>query len=99
MSKWKDYEDTRNYDAEAIGMVRPLSDGQCYSLYDIVLRKLKMSNSDTRDNELKAVKKAIETRKYIDVYRLQSIQTGFRGNMAQDARPKDGQTDVNRKKV
>ena len=99
MSKWKDYEDTRNYDGEAIGMVRPLSDGQCYSLYDIVLRKLKMSNSDTRDKELKAVKKAIETRKYIDVYRLQSIRTGFKGNMAQNARPKDGQTDVNRKKV
>lgn len=99
MSKWKDYEDTRNYDAEAIGMVRPLSDGQCYSLYDIVLRKLKMSNSPSRDKELQSVKMAIKARRDLDYYRLRSIESGFRGNMAQDARPKDGQTDVNRKKV
>ena len=100
MSRWKEPKESfRNYKLEANDMVKPLSDNQCYSLYDIVLRKLKMSNSEDRDKELKAVKKAIETKKYIDVYRLQSIRTGFKGQMAQNARPKDGQTDVNRKKV
>tara|TARA_R100000541_G_scaffold58105_3_gene68964 strand:- start:1716 stop:2012 length:297 start_codon:yes stop_codon:yes gene_type:complete len=97
--KWKEVEDIRDYDSEARNLIRPLSNAECYNLYDIVLRKLKMSNSDSRDKELKAVKKAIESVSYIDKYRLKSIQTGFRGNMAQNARPKDGQTDVNRKKV
>ena len=52
MSKWKEYEDIRDYDSEARNLIRPLSSNQCYDLYDIVLRKLKMSNSPTRDKEL-----------------------------------------------
>ena len=99
MSKWKEYEDIRDYDSEARNLIRPLSSNQCYDLYDIVLRKLKMSNSPSRDKELQSVRMAIKARRDLDMYRLRSIETGFRGNMAQDARPKDGQTDVNRKKV
>jgi hypothetical protein len=99
MSKWKDYEDIRDYDSEARNLIRPLSDNQCYDLYDIVLRILKRSNSPTRDKELQSVRMAIKARRGLDIYRLRSIETGFKSSMAQDARPKDGQTDVNRKKV
>jgi len=97
--KWKETEDVRDYDSEARNLIRPLSNNQCYDLYDIVLKKIKMSNSDRRDKELNAVKKAIENLSNIDRYRLKAIMTGYKGSMAQDARPKDGQTDVNRKKV
>ena len=97
--KWKETEDVRDYDSEARNLIRPLSNSQCYDLYDIVLKKIKMSNSVRRDKELNAVKKAIENLSNIDRYRLKAIMTGYKGSMAQDARPKDGQTDVNRKKV
>jgi len=97
--KWKETEDVRDYDSEARNLIRPLSNSQCYDLYDIVLKKIKMSNSDRRDKELSAVKKAIENRNNIDKYRLKSIMAGYQSSMAQDARPKDGQTDVNRKRV
>jgi len=99
MSKWKEYEDIRDYDSEARNLIRPLSNNQCYDLYDIVLRKLKMSNSPSRDKELQSVRMAIKARSGLDIYRLKAVETGFKGNMAQNARPKDGQTDVNRKKV
>ena len=97
--KWKETEDVRDYDSEARNLIRPLSNSQCYDLYDIVLKKIKMSNSDRRDKELSAVKKAIENRNNIDKYRLKAVMNGYKGSMAQDARPKDGQTDVNRKRV
>jgi hypothetical protein len=99
MGKWRQQEDTRSYDHEAYEMVKDLNTSQCYDLYDIVLKKLKQSNSETRDKELQAVKRAIESRRSLDVYKLDRIKNGFKGQMAQDARPKDGQTDVNRKKV
>ena len=99
MSKWKEYEDIRDYDSEARNLIRPLSDGQCYDLYDIVLRKLKMSNSPSRDKELQSVRMAIKARSGLDIYRLKAVETGFKGNMAQNARPKDGQTKINKRKV
>ena len=99
MGKWRQQEDTRSYDHEAYEMVKELNTSQCYDLYDIVLKKLKQSNSETRDKELQAVKRAIESRRSLDVYKLDRIKNGFKGQMAQDARPKDGKTDVNRKKV
>jgi len=101
MSRWNDkvLVDARDYGAEARNLIRPLSDSQCYNLYDIVLKKLKMSNSETRDNELKAVKNAIDNRRHIDSYRLRSIETGFKSDMAQNGRPKDGQTKINNRKV
>jgi len=97
--KWKETEDVRDYNSEARNLIRPLSNTQCYHLYDIVLKKIKMSNSDRRDKELSAVKKAIENRHNIDKYRLKSIMSGYQSSMAQDARPKDGQTDVNKRRV
>ena len=101
MSKWNDKEpiESRDYAAEARNLIRPLSNSQCYNLYDIVLKKLKMSNSESRDKELRAVQTAVENRYNIDVYRLRSIQTGFKSEMAQNARPKDGQTKINKRKV
>lgn len=95
----KQYEDNRNYDLEANDMVKGLGSNQCYALYDIVLKKLQQSNSETRDKELLAVKKAIESRKDLDMYILLRLKNGFKGEMAEKARPKDGQTDLNRKKV
>jgi len=96
--KWEEQEYVRDYDSEARNLIRPLSNTQCYDLYAIVLKKLQMSNSIRRDKELKAVKKVIENRDNIDTYRLKSIIIGH-SEMSRNARPKDGQTDVNRKKV
>ena len=97
--KWKEYEDTRNYNQEANELTKKLSPNQCYELYDIVLKKLKRSNSETRDKELSAVKESIERKKNIDIYRLRSIKNGYKSEMAQTARAKDGQARVSRKKV
>ncbi len=97
--KWKDYEDTRDYTREAYELIKGLSDNQCYYLYEIVLKKLKMSNSETRDKELKAVKHVIEKKTTIDIYRLRSIRDGYKSEMAQNARAKDGNARVSRKKV
>ena len=97
--KWEEYEDTRDYNQEANELIKKLSDNQCYELYDIVLKKLKKSNSETRDKELKAVKHVIEKKKTIDIYRLRSIRDGYKSEMAQNARAKDGNARVSRKKV
>jgi len=97
--KWEEYEDTRDYNHEAQELIKKLSDNQCYELYDIVLKKLKKSNSETRDKELKAVKHVIEKKRTIDIYRLRSIRDGYKSEMAQNARAKDGNARVSRKKV
>jgi len=93
------YVDDRNYKLEAENMVRPLGNSQLYELYEIVVNKLKRSQSDTRDKELNAVKKAIEGTRAIDKERLKRIYEGYRSSMAADARPQDGFTKPAKKKA
>jgi hypothetical protein len=97
--KYIPQEDNRKYDEEARNLIRPLSTERKYELYDIVLKKQKWSNSPTRDLELAAVVKAIESASGIESYRLDKIKNGYRSEMAATARPKDGFTKPNKKKA
>ena len=60
---------------------------------------MKRSQSDTRDKELTAVKKAIEGTRAIDKERLKRLYEGYRSSMAAGARPQDGFTKPAKKKV
>ena len=91
------YEE-RNYIGDAKELIKGLDKFQLYELYEIVNEKLRVSNTLKREKELLAVKTVIEDIYGLDTDRLARIRKG-RGDMAKDARAKDGQTDVNRKKV
>ena len=97
--KYAPQEDNRKYDEEARNLIRALGTERKYELYDIVLKKQKWSNSPTRDLELAAVVKAIESTREIDEHRLSRIKNGFKSDMAATARPKDGFTKPAKKKV
>ena len=97
--KYIPQEDNRKYDEEARNLIRPLGTERKYELYDIVLKKQKWSNSPTRDLELAAVVKAIESASGIESYRLDKIKNGYRSEMAATARPKDGFTKPAKKKA
>jgi len=92
-------EDSRNYNEEARNLIRTLGFERQYELYDIVLKKQKWSNSSTRDLELAAVARAIESTRGIDQSRLLKIKTGFKSSMAANANPRDGFTKPAKKKV
>jgi len=89
----------RNFEQEAMELLSNLRGNQFYEMYEIVSEKLKRFNSPIRDQELKAVKVAIEKTKGIDQFRLKRIWEGYRSEMARTARPKDGFTKPAKKKV
>jgi hypothetical protein len=97
--KYAPHEDNRKYDEEARNLIRALGTERKYELYDIVLKKQKWSNSPTRDLELAAVVKAIESTREIDEHRLSRIKNGFKSDMAATARPQDGFTKPAKKKA
>ncbi len=76
--------DNRNYDREAFNMTKDLSVEELYKLYEIVVQQQNKRNSQERDNELFAVRKAIETRKGIDYTRLKKTTHGYSSSMAND---------------
>jgi|TARA_R110000744_G_scaffold66875_1_gene136629 hypothetical protein len=97
--KYAPQEDNRKYDEEARNLIRSLSTERKYELYDIVLKKQKWSNSPTRDLELAAVVKAIESARDVDSFRLTKIKTGYKSDMAANANPRDGYTKPAKKKA
>jgi len=68
----------------------------CMTLF---LRSKKWSNSPTRDLELAAVARAIETVSGADPSRLNRIKRGFKSSMAANANPRDGFTKPAKKKA
>ena len=96
--KARDEHTEINYIGEATRLVKGLSPLQLYELYEICKEKLDVGNSQKRENELKAVMTVIEGMKNLDKIRLLKIRKG-RSEMAKEARSRDGQTTVNRKKV
>ena len=90
--------DERNYIGDAKELVKGLDKVQLYELYEIVNDKLRVGNTLKREKELQAVKTVIENIYGLDTDRLSRIRKG-RGEMSKDARARDGQTTVNRKKV
>jgi hypothetical protein len=97
--KYAPQEDNRKYDEEARNLIRALGTERKYELYDIVLKKQKWSNSPTRDLELVAVVKAIESASGVDQHRLSRIKNGFKSSMAATANPRDGFTKPAKKKA
>lgn len=77
--------DDRNYDREAKTMIKDLSNNELYKLYEIVVDQQQRRNSRERDNELLAVRKAIESVKGIDYARLRKYTHGYSSSMAQEA--------------
>jgi len=92
------HEDTRNYKQEAQDLIKGLSNSQLYTLYEIVVNKLKRSNSETRDKELNAVQAVIEKVYGIDRDRLRSVYQGYKSSMAAEATPASGYNPLLRKK-
>jgi len=90
--------DDRNYLKEARELIKPLDAGQIYELYEVVLNKLGRYQTETRQRELEAVKKAIEQTKGLDASRIHKIRKGY-GEMAQNAKAKDGNTQKWKKKT
>ncbi len=90
--------DDRNYLKEARELIKPLDAGQIYELYEVVLNKLGRYQTEVRQRELEAVKKAVEQTKGLDSSRIHKIRKGY-GAMAQDARAKDGNTQKWKKKT
>ena len=90
--------DDSNYLKEARELIKPLDAGQIYELYEVVLNKLQRYQTETRQRELEAVKKAIEQTKGLDSSRIHKIRKGY-GEMAQNARAKDGNTQKWKKKT
>ena len=90
--------DDRNYLKEARELIKPLTTGQTYEMYEVVLNKLQRYQSETRQRELEAVKKAIEQTKGLDASRIHKIRKGY-GEMAQNANAKDGNTQKWKKKT
>ena len=91
--------DERNYIGDAKALVKGLGKSQKYELYEIVCDKLRnSSHGEKREKELKAVQTVLEQDRSLDAIRLKKYRAG-RSEMASDARSRDGQTTVNRKKV
>ena len=97
--KARDEHTEINYIGEANRLIKGLSKLQLYELYEICREKLTVGISQKRESELKAVMSVIESQRHLDEVVLHRIKRGRRGEMAKTARPKDGNTTVNRKKV
>ncbi len=90
--------DDRNYIKEAREMVKGLTTGQTYELYELVLNKLQRYQSDVRQRELEAIQKVIEQHKGLDSSRIHKMKKGY-GEMASSAKAKDGNTQKWKKKT
>ena len=92
--------DQRNYIGEAIALTKRLAANQLYELHEICCEKLQNEGgvSEKREKELKAVKLVVEGMKHLDQSVLERNRRG-RSEMSKGAKSRDGQTDVNRKKV
>ena len=93
----RDY-DERNYIGDATKLIKGLDKGQLYELYEIVVEKLSYGSTLKKEKELLAVKKVIEDQSQLDPQRIRKLSKG-RSEMSKDARPRDGQATVNRKKA
>jgi hypothetical protein len=101
MRRWRHEEknETRDYDAEARNLIKPLSHFKLYELYAIVHRETLKSNKPERDMELAAVHRAIENTSGIDKYKLNFTINGYKSEMAQTGKPQDGARRPWRKQV
>jgi Mn-containing catalase len=86
------YQDFRDYDKEARNLIKDLGTGELYQLLEIVTNQLQRRCSDERIKELEAVRKVICKHPKVDQFRIDRIINGYKSEMAQTARAKDGNT-------
>ena len=86
------FQDYRNYDKEAQELIRKLSNSDQYQMLEIVVDQLQRRCSDERRKELEAVRNAISSNTRLDEFRINRIVNGYKSEMAQTARAKDGNT-------
>ena len=89
----------RNYDKEARELLQGLTEKQLYQLFEIVHKEMRRHCSDDRSKELVAVKKAIRQSSLVDTYRIDRLLNGYKSEMAQTGKAKDGQKRPWRKSV
>lgn len=89
----------RDFVAEAKDLIKGLSDNQLYSLYEIVQKQKRRSQTPERDQELNAVEYVIDQQRGLDKSRLFGIKQGYRSSMAAEANARDGNTTVNKRRV
>jgi hypothetical protein len=101
MSKFNkdDVNPNRDYNSEARDLIKGLSSGELVSLYEIVVEKLKFSQTPSRQAELRAVKKVIEAQPNLDRPRMEKALKGYGSKMAQYANPKHGNARKSSKKA
>ena len=86
------FQDFRNYEKEARELTKKLSNGEQYQLLEIVIGQLQRRCSDERRKELEAVRDVITKNSRLDEFRISRIINGYKSEMAQTARAKDGNT-------
>lgn len=86
------FQDFRNYEKEARELVKNLRSGEFYQLLEIVTGQLQQRCSDERRKELEAVRDVIVNNPRLDEFRIDRIINGYKSEMAQSARAKDGNT-------
>ena len=91
MNRKAEHIDDRNYIAQANDLIRGLRINDLYKLFEIVINEQKRAASEERHKELKAVYEVIKHQPKLDSGRLMRIERGY-GQMAQNARAKDGNT-------
>jgi len=98
MNRKSKHVDNRNYSKEAYELTKNLSKSKLHGLYEIVVNELKKSASEERLKELYAVKDAIRKHPKVEGGVLKKLEAGY-GEMASNARAKDGNTIKYQKKV
>jgi hypothetical protein len=98
MNRKSKHVDNRNYSKEAYELTKNLTKNQLHSLYEIVVNELKRSASEERLKELHSVQNAIRKNPKVEGGVLKKLETGY-GEMASNARAKDGNTIKYQKKV
>lgn len=101
MSKFNkdDVNPNRDYIAEARDLIEGLGPLDLVSLYEIVVGKLKVSQTPNRQAELRAVKKVIEAQPNLDRPRMAKAVKGYGSKMAEFANPKHGNARKSSKKA
>ena len=89
----------RNYNSEAKDLIKGLGPVELVSLYEIVVEKLKFSQTPSRQAELRAVRKVIEAQPNLDRPRMEKALKGYGSKMAKYANAKHGNARKSSKKA
>lgn len=96
---FKPVKTERDFNKEADELIKGLSNAELYAMHEMVVNMQRRGQSKVRRLELEAVQAAVERVPGLDQDRLSAAVRGYRSSMAENARAKDGNTKVNKRKV